>query len=337
MASKKDDSHSNILADALKTPSVSDALKGPSARKIFSGALKGLSVGEAMRGPAASEILGLQGGTTEDKKKVTTNVVVQALGETLASLTTLENQFEASEERLSTVEKSIPKIAESVSKELKGKFVPTSMKKELEDLKRGATKAIVEFTNAESNREKIALDAIDAHAKELSNQKDRFEEIYARAKAFAKYEQLDKYFAKKMSDHKKLHYNWLILFVGIIALSLSVVWDGRDAISGWLPTWTKEEFTFGKSVLLIAPFLGVSWVLRICMRLSMLNLQLSEDAGNKTVLLRTLAALESDDTTTVEKEQRLVAYNAIFRSSLPDNSNLDIAQPGIAELAKFGK
>lgn len=289
------------------------------------------------RVPPASEVLFAEDGNVRDIEGADVKVVLQSLGETRTRLSVLENEVKATEERLSAVNTVIGNIPGVVIKESKDKFVSGAKKKELENLVTSGTALIAKWGEMEASRGKITHDALDAHAKGVDEQNTRFQEVYNHAKTFAKYEQLDNYFAKKMSAHKGLHHWWLIAFVGVIGVSLFAVAAGSDTISGWLPTWTTEKFTFGKSILLIAPFLGVSWILRICLRLSMLNLQLSEDADNKTVLLRTLAALESDDITKLEKEQRLVAYNAIFRSSLPNNSNLDIAQPSIGELAKLGK
>lgn len=176
----------------------------------------------------------------------------------------------------------------------------------------------------------------EATAKVITDNSEKLADIMKRAEEFAKYKALDNYFETKSRNHYIQFGVWLALFIGsLIGICVCFV-VFYDKIEPLLPHITANNFNLGSSVLIIATTLMVAWILRVFIRLAMLNLQLAEDASNRTVLIRTLAALESESGD-LPKEQKIIAYNAIFRASLSDNSNLDVAQPTLGDLSGLFK
>lgn len=174
----------------------------------------------------------------------------------------------------------------------------------------------------------------DDSTKTITENSNKLADIIKRAEEFAKYKALDGYFEKKAADHRIRFGVWLSLFIGSLIAVVYYITKYNDEIKPMLPSFNNGAFSLGSSAFVIAITLAIVWMLRVFIRLAMLNLQLGEDASNRTVLIRTLAALESESKTDgLPNEQKIIAYNAIFRASLSDNSNLDVAQPSLGDLS----
>ena len=212
-------------------------------------------------------------------------------------------------------------------------FVPIS---DLQKIDAAIENAETAASNAEDTDNTLS-ERLRKFESEASAQEQKLEAVVSRAEAFADYKKLYDYFGNKAWWHTLNFWLFLLTFFAGASSLGALVWWYRAEIIPLLPTISSSGFEIGKTIIIAAPALVAIWFLRVFLRLSMLNLRLKEDAQNRQVLLQTLAALEDDDGDKIGEKERVVAYSAIFRSSLPDQSDLDISNPTIADIAGMFK
>lgn len=193
------------------------------------------------------------------------------------------------------------------------------------------SKEIRGFRTTLSNLKQKSENQLSLQNDDIINANNEFKEILDRAKEFAKYKQLDEYFSDKSEDNKTKAKDWMRRFGGILILSIAVLIFWFYNYSDKLPVLDKDKYELGRALFMALPVIAVVWILRICIKLSTHHLRLQEDAENKAILLRTLSAFEAENDN-FNHEGQLIAYNAIFRASLSDNNDLDVATPSLGEI-----
>ena len=136
---------------------------------------------------SASSTLFNEDGTVKEIKNGNIDTVVEALGETNVTLNKLEIDLSKevafsknTDKKLSEIEINIAEIRPWLKKEFTGAFIPSTKKKELEGQIKLAQAAINDCKNSEKSREKIALDALDMHAKKIDIYQHEVYEILER-------------------------------------------------------------------------------------------------------------------------------------------------------------
>ncbi len=131
------------------------------------------------------------------------------------------------------------------------------------------------------------------------------------------------------SDKQVLHY-WLagaafVSFVIVIASSALIVFFNFGSISTHLKEIQQSHgegvFNLTGLAIISMPSVAFFWILKHISRVFVENLAQANDAGQRSVMMKTYLALVAEPTAKVSEPERLLVLNALFRPSAVSGSD----------------
>jgi flagellar basal body-associated protein FliL len=137
--------------------------------------------------------------------------------------------------------------------------------------------------------------------------------------------------------NKSSSHGWIIIFIFIIVLLIFLIF-GYLAISKWsvfndnLPKTKDGELSIIAASLIALPVIATAWFARIFIRVLNMNIELREDARQRSSMIETYLSLLADPKSNFDEKDRALLLSAIFR---PVNATQpDVNPPTIADLLK---
>ncbi len=125
-----------------------------------------------------------------------------------------------------------------------------------------------------------------------------------------------------------------VIFISTIAISVYLIFRYGDEYVRNMPL-DSVHAQVTTSVLLIAPLLGVAWILKLVSKYISQNLIFMEDAKHRRAITASyLGLLSSEGVPAISESERAIALQALFRPSPGAAPDLDLAPPSIIDLVR---